>query len=716
MNTNTLLFEEIQVTGVSNGENVAWWRGRHKNASGWERNYTFSKGRYGQEENDPRGDSIDQLPICPYHMPKNPNRFDEPSLFIAKKKVGDIIKARDFNELINRVRLLMYIWNAEIKDIYNYGGYDKTISPRYELLDTLEYIAAENSSELTDHTHDSRTMGARNNLKYLKRYYFMAESSSLENLKTILDSQKANPTNFDITDNNPCTFMLPHLLDTDSDLTNTINTGLHEMYSGKFVQEYGSFGLPHPEYYHIWFPKENRYLKNPDGNIKFFTIGENYYFSYRKTSDIDCPLTFVGFTSYFQSMESVSESTTSTTTTYSYVPGKMNLIEKYPSTNLLYLELDDTKAPTPAVEIPSITYNLDGLLTGNLSPRKSIIQPAYKIEDDKIYRKYPSESIWKEVTEMYIITNIRYGEKQNYSITTTNPVAGRPPIVTNYTIQNVYFGSDKYTISPGTVTSLEISSSKVEFEILEGTGTTNDPFKYSTNYISDIGYTDICAAGTEWYDPYDTVQIKVKYKNVIENLGDVKIDPTTSIPAYGDIYCIGWLCADGSPSRLDKTCEIATVSSTNNATNISVSNGVITISEQDIYPSEQNIYYGKGNFPVIKGSHFVLLRNHLGELINAVIDLSVSSLGFTPADNSTKSVLKAFLNAQAAKTADFDKDNPDTSFQGYQAKATGIIKVEFYNVLVDAYKLLINGCICNSDCYCNSNCVCNSNCGCNYSG
>lgn len=716
MNTNTLLFEDIKITGVTNGANVAWWGKKHKNASGWQRKYTFSKGRYGQQENDPRGDAIDQLPICPYHMPKNPNRFDEPSLFIAKKQRGDVIKARDINELINRIRMLMFIWNAEIKDIYNYGGYDKSISPRYELLDTLEYISAENSKELTDHTHDTRQMGGSSNIRHLKRYFFMATASSKESLETILNSQKANPTNFDTTDNNGCEFMVPHLMDTDSDLTNIINTGFNDLYSGKFVQEYGSYGLPHPELYHIWFPKENRYLRNSDGNIKFFTIGKNYYFSYRKNSDIDCPLTFVGFTSYFQSASAVSESTSSTTTTTTYVPGKMNLIEKYPSTNLLYLELDTTKAPTTAVEIPSITYTLTGLLTGHLSPRKSFIQPAYKIEDDKIYRKYPSENIWKEVTAIYLITNIYYGEELTYTITTPNPDPKKPPIVTTSKIQQVYFGSTKYKIETGVTTSLVACDASVEFTILRGSGTTADPYWYDTNFISDIGYTQMCEAGTNWENEFDTNQIKVKYKNVIYNLGDVIMDQTTSIPAYGDIYVVDWLCADGSPAGSDRTCPITSVSSVNKATNITIANGVVTISEQDIYPFEQNIYYGIGKFPIIKGSHFVLMRNHLSELINAVIELSVASVGLTPSDNSTKSILKAFLTAQTAKTSSFDPDDPDVSFQGYQARSTAIIKYEFYNTLVDAYKLLINGCICNADCYCNSNCVCNSNCGCNYSG
>ena len=62
----------------------------------------------------------------------------------------------------------------------------------------------------------------------------------------------------------------------------------------------------------------------------------------------------------------------------------------------------------------------------------------------------------------------------------------------------------------------------------------------------------------------------------------------------------------------------------------------------------------------------------------------------------------------------FDKDDPDTNFYNYQAQPQAIIKVGFYNTLVDAYKLLINSCMCNCDCACNSNCVCNTNCGCNY--
>ena len=52
-------------------------------------------------------------------------------------------------------------------------------------------------------------------------------------------------------------------------------------------------------------------------------------------------------------------------------------------------------------------------------------------------------------------------------------------------------------------------------------------------------------------------------------------------------------------------------------------------------------------------------------------------------------------------------------FYNYQAQPQAIIKVGFYNTLVDAYKL-INSCMCNCDCSCNSNCVCNTNCGCNY--
>ena len=720
MGVQTLKFEDINPTGTYNGETVAWWGGNHKNASGWQKNYIFSKGRYGQEENDQRGDAIDQLPICPYHMPKNPSRFDEPSLFIAKKNPGDIIKARDINEVINRIRMLMYVWNAEIKDVYNYGGYDKAISPRYELLDTLEYIKSENAQELTDRTHDSRKSGARDNLKYLKRYYFMAESESLRDLETILNAQKANPTNFDTTDNNECSFRLPHTIDTNLIGADMINTGFHELYNGKFVQEYGSYGLPHPEKFHIYFPNEGTYLMEKDTtNVKFFEIGNNYFFSYRKTSDIDCPVTYLGFTSYFQPMESVSETTTTTTTTTTTVAGKMNIIKKHIPTNLNYLQPDLSPAGTSdATIIDSYIYEMTGLATGHLSPRKSIIQPAYKIEDDKIYRKYPSESIWKEVLYMYIMNNINYGPKTSYTKSSPNPVVGQPPIVTTYYIQQVYIGVSRYRLfNAGPSSSLEVQSSMEEFTILNGNSAST--YAYTPEFVSDVGFTTMCDTNSDpdgWTPESDTKFIGVKFKRVIHITDTTYEDNTLSLAAYGNIYEIGWLCADGSSADVNNQCTLTTVNNINESSNITVANGVATITDRDIYPVESNIYYGIGKFPIIKGSHFKLMRNHLAELIDAVIDISSSSVGFTAADASTKAILKAFLNAQAPKTSDFDKDNPDVTFVGYQANTSAIIKYEFYNTLVDAYKLLINGCICNSDCYCNVNCVCNSNCGCNYSG
>lgn len=706
MGVQTLKFEDIKPTGTYKGETVGWWGGKHKNASGWQVNYIFSKGRYGQEENDPRGDAIDQLPICPYHMPKNPNRFDEPSLFISKKNPGDIIKARDINEVINRIRMLMYIWNAEIKDIYHYGGYDKSISPRYELLDSLEYIKAENAQVLNDKTHDSRLSGTRDNLKYLKRYYFMAESDSLNNLETILNSQKGNPTNFDTTDNNECLFRLPHVIDTNANVTDIINTGFHSLYNGKFVQEYGSSSIPNPEKFHIYFPNEGTYLMELDTtNVKFFDMGQNYYFSYRKTSDVDCPLTYLGFTSYFQPMESVSSSTTRTTTSTVSVAGKINIIKKHIPTNLNYLQPDlSPNGTSDATIIDSYIYEMNTLVTGHLNPRKSIIQPAYKIEDDKIYRKYPSETIWQEVTYMYIINNINYSPKTSYTKGSTT-----------YNIQQVYISVSRYSLSVGEeYPTLVVQSSTEEFTILNGD--TSSTYAYIPEFISDIGFTAMCDNNVDnWTSEFTTKFINVKFKKVIHITDILFEDDTTSLAAFGIIYEIGWLCADGSSADVNNQCIITTVNNINESSNITVANGVATITERDIYPVESNVYYGIGKFPIIKGSHFKLMRNHLAELIDAVIDISSSSVGFTAADASTKAILKAFLNAQAPKTSDFDKDNPDVTFVGYQANSTAIIKYEFYNTLVDAYKLLINGCICNSDCYCNVNCVCNSNCGCNYS-
>ena len=121
----------------------------------------------------------------------------------------------------------------------------------------------------------------------------------------------------------------------------------------------------------------------------------------------------------------------------------------------------------------------------------------------------------------------------------------------------------------------------------------------------------------------------------------------------------------------------------------------------------------RGKHPIIAAREFVQIQQTLDRLINALTDLSSIVLGGVT-DSVTKTNVSNFKMSHVPYQTSFDKDDPDTNFYNYQAQPQAIIKVGFYNTLVDAYKLLINSCMCNCDCACNSDCVCNTNCGCNY--
>ncbi len=128
---------------------------------------------------------------------------------------------------------------------------------------------------------------------------------------------------------------------------------------------------------------------------------------------------------------------------------------------------------------------------------------------------------------------------------------------------------------------------------------------------------------------------------------------------------------------------------------------------------QEQIRTKRGKHPTIQAKNFENIRNSLNDLIEALDLVAKTTLGEVP-DTTTKTNIEDFKFSHVKNNSGFDPNDPDTSFYGYQAQKSAIIKVGFYNTLVDAYKLLINSCMCNCDCKCNSNCVCNTNCGCNY--
>ena len=139
------------------------------------------------------------------------------------------------------------------------------------------------------------------------------------------------------------------------------------------------------------------------------------------------------------------------------------------------------------------------------------------------------------------------------------------------------------------------------------------------------------------------------------------------------------------------------------------------IFERDYTYIKPRVFVG-GNYPLIYGNDFKSVKTVLKDYLHAILVTSQLGINCGTPDSATMMELNAFFGSQDATGNAFDRDNPETTFVGYHALSGGIIKLDFYNILVDAYKLLINSCICNADCACNLVCICNTNCGCNYSG
>lgn len=112
----SLKFEQIAIRALESNSNGTISTGSHRNNHTG--NGSRNVGRDGQINGAP-------YPACPYHMPINNSRFNDPRLFLPNKNVGDIIRADDLNDLINRIKLMLYSWNAEQNDVRGYGIHSK---------------------------------------------------------------------------------------------------------------------------------------------------------------------------------------------------------------------------------------------------------------------------------------------------------------------------------------------------------------------------------------------------------------------------------------------------------------------------------------------------------------------------------------------------------------------------------------------------------------
>jgi hypothetical protein len=190
-------------------------------------------------------------------------------------------------------------------------------------------------------------------------------------------------------------------------------------------------------------------------------------------------------------------------------------------------------------EIPSRIYSFSNWKTGNLNPRKTIISPAYKITNGKVYLKKHTDSNWSlsPNNEMYFLHEILLDEILTYDVkiiispaipavppSGSNP--GSPAVpeessTTTYNIQDISFSFIKYKINE-TLNIMEIGIEPLSYiapSLLIDNGSnnplTNDSrFSINLDLVSDIGYTALAKKCTSWVE-YEHDKIYIKKKQVL---------------------------------------------------------------------------------------------------------------------------------------------------------------------------------------------------------
>ena len=456
---NTFLFEEIAKGPLVNKDSIKYPTKKHKNASGAYVRIAYRKGRYGQTEGRVLGDIKGHIPACPYHMPRNIKRFNEPHLHISKKVLGDIIEAKDINNLIDKIRLFKYAWEAEANNIYGYNAVTGYPNAKVDI-SKLTYIESAGAPQPAFNIHDSKISGTIQNQIPTVANIFSCGGSSLASVVSQLNTAVANKT-----------------------------------------KTFTSFGTV----LHHGFPEF------------------------------------------------------------------MDDLNSYDNHTLIHA------GHSPIVGVKAIQY----MEAGKVSP--------------------------------------------------------------NFKLQ--YLSGDK------------VADGGTENGHVKGKDNQDMIFNYNTAYV-------------------------------ISYLQDNQ--PNTQPKYYGFIlYYLG-----------------------NNIVNNLPETEIVT--EKDITYKKGIYFVGEKSYPQIKTADFKNIKNVLSKFITNIITLSQSQINNGTSDSETYQELSTFLSNQAAGSGTYDPEDPDTSFEGYDIRQNGLIKLNFYNILVDAYKLIINGCICNTDCACNLVCACNTNCGCNY--
>lgn len=509
--SKTLFFEEVATKTLVTTNSVSPFPRRPKNNGSGSAayRYRFKVGRDRQTEGNYRGDYLAHIPACPYHMPRNANRYNDPRMFLPYKNKGDIIEAADLNKLYDRINLFLYAWNAEINDTYGYGIVNKLRSPLGK--NYMTEIVSESGSSVNAKITDAKRIGTNTN-RILNKVYF--QTYKTETLTELLNK-------FSVIDNL------------------TINT-----------------------------PNLKDYLSHPIGSPV------PYGFPYKEIIAPD---------------------------------GETIILDRYTARANISATLDEEVNST----LTPITFN-----TGKYH--------------EVYYYNFGRTQLGPVSLEAIANNDNPAGEWYKYN---TDPTGTTPKFL-----------------------HLDYNGTEIEL--------TRDDFNNSEFIFSYRDYTE---------DPLNPKLYFIGTKIFTRPLED----------------------------------NFSGISSTNSKLNISLSESDISFVE--------NPRYKVGKYPIIKALDWKNARLTIKTLLDRI--LSISTVAFSGRiDSETKFEIESYYSQQTGLSDVIDKDNPETVLLNYQAVPGAIIKVEFYNTLIDAYKLMVNSCLCNSDCACNINCVCNTNCGCNYGG
>jgi len=793
---NTFLFEEVAVGPLVNKDSLKYPASGHKNASGGYIQIAYRKGRYGQTEGNILGDVNGHIPACPYHMPRNSKRFDEPHLHIAKKAVGDIIEAKDINNLIDKIRLFQYAWEAEANNVYNYNAVTGYPNAKVDI-SKLTYIEAESAPQPTFTIHDSKLSGTIQNQIPKVANIFSCSGSSIASVVSQLNTAVTNKTKTFVSFGTVLYHGFPEFMDdlNNSNVHTLIHAGHAPIVGVKAIQ-YMESGKVSPNFklQYLSGIYEGSHVKGKDNNDMIFNYDTAYVISYLPDNQPNTQPKYYGFILYYLGNDIVNNLPETEIVTETVVSPATYGISSFGTQAKEFfgtdLKIDTTKPIIPAATTQPINYDVAKTLSNinitdttesfaadvpgdkfwaqmipktwmdsyyvykakvdavkakfNALPNKVIKIPAQKVADGKCWRQL-TNGTWVEQDAIYILHYLEATAEKKDAV--VNDSGESSSIDYTYVAGfNIYaakwspttkkvqwndaapFKTFKLIPDPAGLPIWMGSTNFYDFD----DAFFNDPIGFMIpKAFTGITTADSSPSGFPFFidnfvafeeSTYSEDGTSIIYTHFNElGVGARTYDNpfVTSWSTVGQVrhfYTVGQSCSDGStPVNGQCTVTTTTVVTIANTIDTTASN-IMTITEKDITYKKGIYFVGEKSYPQIKTADFKNIKNVLSKFLTNIITLSQSQINNGTSDSETYQELSTFLSNQAASSGTYDPEDPDTSFEGYDIRKDGLIKLNFYNILVDAYKLIINGCICNADCACNLVCACNTNCGCNYSG